>query len=115
MGRSGDLRATSHVSVHLRSRAWQPGICPGRVVRRERSDREAVDRPAEADYQAQALSLFANTGSIVFAASIQSTGAIGHGDALRARDRIPEGRTGFDSSVQATKANLDYMRRVLDA
>jgi len=28
---------------------------------------------------------------------------------------LEQGRTGFDSSVQATKANLDYLRRVLDA
>jgi sugar phosphate isomerase/epimerase len=28
---------------------------------------------------------------------------------------VEQGRTGFDSPVAATKANLDYMRRVLES
>jgi hypothetical protein len=28
---------------------------------------------------------------------------------------LEQGRTGFDSSVAATKANLQYMRRVLES
>jgi hypothetical protein len=28
---------------------------------------------------------------------------------------LEQGRTGFDSPVAATKANLDYMRKVLDS